>query len=77
MKTPFAKAATEAAQMCRMSTDQLRADLQKLNVALTTEGNQTVAERLAHDTLLEVLNRLAPATDMLGRLAETIIESNT
>jgi len=42
------------------SVKRLRADLMALNIALSIAGNDTVAERLAHDALLKILLALVP-----------------
>jgi len=42
------------------SAKRLRADLMALNIALSVAGNDTVAERLAHDALLKILLAFAP-----------------
>jgi hypothetical protein len=47
---------------------RLRADLMALNVALTVEGNDTAAERLAHGHLLPILQTLATIQDSIAAL---------
>jgi len=47
---------------------RLRADLMALNVALTVEGNDTAAERLAHGHLLPILQALATIQDSIAAL---------
>lgn len=47
---------------------RLRADLMTANVALTVEGNDTVAERLAHGHLLPILQALATVQDSIAAL---------
>jgi hypothetical protein len=47
---------------------RLRADLMALNIALTVEGNDTAAERLAHGHLLPILQTLATIQDSIAAL---------
>jgi hypothetical protein len=47
---------------------RLRADLMAANVALTVEGNDTAAERLAHGHLLPILQTLATIQDSIAAL---------
>ena len=47
---------------------RLRADLMALNVALTVEGNDTAAERLAHGHLLPILQALATVQNSIAAL---------
>lgn len=48
---------------------RLRADLMALNIALSIAGNDTVAERLAHDALLKILLAFAPVQSGITDLA--------
>ena len=64
--------AKEQAEMAKQTLALLRADLQGLNVALTTGGNGTLAERLAHMALLDILNKLQPAADAIRNLADEL-----
>jgi hypothetical protein len=47
---------------------RLRADLMSLNVALTVEGNDTAAERMAHGHLLPILQTFATVQDSIAAL---------
>lgn len=47
---------------------RLRADLMAANVALTVEGNDTAAERLAHGHLLPIMQTLATIQDSIAAL---------
>jgi hypothetical protein len=47
---------------------RLRADLMAANVALTVEGNDSTAERLAHGHLLPILQTLATIQDSIAAL---------
>ena len=51
---------------------RLRADLMALNVALTVEGNDTAAERLAHGHLLPILQALATVQDSIAALHNAV-----
>ena len=79
MKTTpnFTPAAREAINRAEQSAALLRADLLSLNTALTTSGNNTTCERLAHDCLLAILDRFAPAETTIRNLATAILEDRS
>lgn len=51
---------------------RLRADLMAANVALTVEGNDTAAERLAHGHLLPIMQTLATIQDSIAALLNAV-----
>ncbi len=69
--TPQARGAIYSAQD---HAKRLQTDLMALNVSLTARGNGTVAERLAHTLLLDVLAKQQIATDALNGLTEAVKE---
>ncbi len=73
MITPSARHAIAKAER---SAAALRADLMALNTALTTAGNSTMAERLAHDALLRILTDLGPVRDRITNLNSILNETN-
>ena len=54
----------------RVCMKHLRDYLMILNTAITTEGYGTLAERLAHNSLMQILNAIAPAQSMIENLHE-------
>lgn len=68
----FTQLALEQIEKAEQTIALLRADLNGLNVALTTGGNETVAERLAHDALLAILYKLVPASDAIVNLSRAM-----
>jgi len=54
------------------SVKRLRADLMALNIALSIAGNDTVAERLAHSALMQILLALVPVQSGITDLSHAV-----
>jgi hypothetical protein len=71
----FTDKAKTAILKAHESARRLRADLQALNVAITVEGNNSAAERLAHNALLDILTKFASARDAINLLGDAMREA--
>jgi hypothetical protein len=72
--SPLTPYALNVLKLAQESAAGLHNELKALNTALTTNGTGTVAERLAHVILLDVLQKQQIATDALNELAEAVKE---
>ena len=73
-KPNFSPAAVEQINKAEQTIALLRADLMGFNTALTTGGTGSTAERLAHNCLLAILDKLATAQNAITELATCILE---
>lgn len=72
--SPFSPAALAVVAKAAQTAALLRADIASLNTALTTGGNGTPAERLAHVVMLRALEQFVSAQHNLAAIAGAMLD---